>query len=188
MFTDSDLIDESKKLQRFAHKLTRNASDADDLLQNTLLKAIEKRQQFQADSSLFSWTAKIMFNQFVSNYRKKARYETQYDPDWYIAREISEPDQEPSAELANALAAMQRLSADHREILTLIGINGMRYAEVSELLAIPVGTVRSRLSRARESLHAAMNTAQVSISTATLAGLHQRAANRSAAGMTNARA
>src|SRR5690606_29527958 len=139
-------------------KLTRNMHDADDLLQSTLLRAMEKRGLFQADSNLFSWTAKIMFNLFVSNYRQVTRYTTQFDPDWYIDREAVEPDQEVTTQLKQTLRAMGKISADHREILTLVGIKGLQYQEVSEQLRIPVGTVRSRLSRARESLQDALDT------------------------------
>ncbi len=157
MFNNQDLITESEKLQKFAYKLTQNKSDADDLLQSTLLRAIEKKHLFQEGTNLFSWSSKIMYNMFVSAYRRRTKFETQYDPESYIERESVEASQDVKMELNDVEAAMNSISEDHREILTLVCVKGMQYAEVSESLQIPVGTVRSRLSRAREALMAEMN-------------------------------
>lgn len=157
MFNNQDLINESAKLQKFAYKLTQNKSDADDLLQSTLLRAIEKKHLFQEGTNLFSWSSKIMYNMFVSAYRRRTKFETQYDPENYIERESIAASQDVKMELDDVRAAMKSISSDHREILTLVCVKGMQYAEVSEALQIPVGTVRSRLSRAREALMLEMN-------------------------------
>lgn len=157
MFTNQDLIDETTKLHKFAYKLTRNSSDADDLLQATLLRAIEKKHLFQEGTNLFGWTSKIMYNMFVSAYCRRTKFETQYDPESYIERESVEASQDVKIELNEVAMAMRNISEDHREILVLVCVNGMQYAEVSEMLQIPVGTVRSRLSRAREALQTEMN-------------------------------
>ncbi len=156
MFTQADLVKEMDNLHKFALRLTRNASDADDLLQSTVLRALEKKHMFEADTSLFKWSSKMMFNLFVSDYRKKTRFETQYDPDEYINMEYVEADQEDKAELRCVQDAMETLSPDHKNILVMVCVKGMRYEEVAEALAIPVGTVRSRLSRAREQLQFAL--------------------------------
>lgn len=158
MFTQSALIAETGKLQRFSMKLTKNKADADDLLQSTYLRALEKAHYFQSGSNLFSWTSKIMFNIFVSNYRRKTKFETQYDPEPILNKQVVLPVQETNMEFANVRRAMMKLNADHCNILILICIKGQCYQEVSEILKIPVGTVRSRLSRAREQLQAAMET------------------------------
>lgn len=157
MFNNQDLINESEKLQKFAYKLTQNKSDADDLLQSTLLRAIEKKHLFQEGTNLFSWSSKIMYNMFVSAYRRRTKFETQYDPENYIERESVTASQDTKMELNDVKNAMNSISEDHHEILTLVCVRGMQYAEVSEALQIPVGTVRSRLSRAREALMAEMN-------------------------------
>jgi len=141
--------------------LTQNHSDADDLLQNTVLKSLENRRSFEKGTNLFGWTSRIMYNSFVSQYRRSTRFDTQYDPQHYIDQESVEPDQEAVVDLNTVLNAMEQLSEDHREILTRVGVEGMRYAEVSELLQVPVGTVRSRLSRAREALVTALNATEV---------------------------
>ncbi len=160
MFNNTDLLNENEKLFKFACKLTRNQSDADDLLQSTLLRAMEKGHLFEEGTNLFSWTSKIMYNLFVSAYRRRTKFETQYDPENYIERECVEASQEVKMELNEVNAAMQKISADHKEILVMVCVKGMQYSEVSEVLQIPVGTVRSRLSRAREALTVEMQNVQ----------------------------
>jgi RNA polymerase sigma-70 factor (ECF subfamily) len=157
MFSHAELLKETSSLNKFAYKLTRNRVDAEDLLQSTIVTALEKQQQFEQGTNLFSWTSRIMFNAFVSNYRHNTRFETQYDPQWYIDQECVDATQENDAELSLVFDAMLSLSEDHREILILVCIDGMRYAEVADKLQIPVGTVRSRLSRAREGLQDLLN-------------------------------
>lgn len=152
MFNNSALLDETEKLRKFAYRLTQNMPDAEDLLQSTIVRALEKKHLFQDDTNLFSWTSKIMFNLFVSAYRRKTKFETKYDPENYIESERVEPTQEIKMELQEVTTAMKSLSEDHQEILTMVCVKGMQYADVSETLKIPVGTVRSRLSRAREAL------------------------------------
>lgn len=157
MFNQAALIDEVENLRRFALRLTGNMSDAEDLVQSTVLRALEKKHLFTEGTNLIGWASKIMYNIFVSQYRRKTKFETQYDPESYIERESVKPSQESVTDLATVRRAMKSLSNDHRKILILVCIKGMRYEEVSELLQIPVGTVRSRLSRAREQLQTVMN-------------------------------
>lgn len=157
MFTHEELLKEAASLSKFAYKLTRNRDDADDLLQSTLATALDKQNQFEHGTNLFSWTSRIMFNAFVSAYRHNCRFETQYDPQWYIDQQSVEATQESEAELSLVFDAIMSLSEDHREILRMVCIDGMQYNEVAEQLIIPVGTVRSRLSRAREGLQDRLN-------------------------------
>lgn len=157
MFRNEDLTVEMERLEKFAFKLTRNKPDADDLLQSTIVRALEKKHLFQEDTNLFKWTSKMMYNLFVSGYRRKTKFETQYDPESYIERESVEAPQDTKMEFIRVSEAIEKLSQDHRDILTMICIKGMQYAEVAEILDIPVGTVRSRLSRARENLTALLN-------------------------------
>jgi RNA polymerase sigma-70 factor, ECF subfamily len=158
MFTEQALIGEIDNLRRFALRLTRNTSDADDLVQGTLVRALEKKDYFEENTNLFSWASKIMFNIFASQYRRKKRFETQYDPVPYLEQASIGPSQEVTADLAKVRESMKRLSKEHRDMLVLVCIRGMRYEEVSEMLQIPVGTVRSRLSRARKQLQDLLET------------------------------
>ncbi len=163
MFTQEALINEMGSLRRFALKLTRNVSDADDLVQSTVLRALEKSHLFEANTNLFSWSSKIMYNLFVSGYRRKVKFETQYDPESFIELERVEASQDMQMEFKETGAAMQRLSKGHREILSMVCIQGMSYEDVSAELGVPVGTVRSRLSRARENLQLLLDTPKTSV-------------------------
>lgn len=157
MFNNNALIQESDRLKKFALRLTKNDSDADDLLQSTLLRAIEKKHLFNEGTNLYSWVSKIMYNMFVSDYRRKTKFESQYDPEPYIASQSIESSQDVKIEMKEVQNAMAQLSDDHKDILVMVCVQGMRYADVSEKLQIPVGTVRSRLSRAREALQMALD-------------------------------
>ncbi|WP_373084743.1 sigma-70 family RNA polymerase sigma factor [Sneathiella sp.] len=149
MFDNQQLLEEMPGLEKFARRLTRNKHDADDLTQYTLLRAIEKKHLFQVDTDLFKWTSKMMYNLFVTDYRRKVKYETKFDPESYLEAEFVNPSQEKHLELSNVTKAMSLLSHEHQEILVMICVQGMHYQEVAEALDIPIGTVRSRLSRAR---------------------------------------
>ncbi len=157
MFNNNDLLLESDKLKKFAYKLSSSTHDAEDLLHNTLVRAIEKKHLFQEDTNLFSWTSKIMYNLFVSAYRRKTKFETQYDPETFIEKESVEATQNIKMELDDVDQAMQKLPENSQEILMMVCVQGMAYAEVSEKLSIPIGTVRSRLSRARSGLQSLLN-------------------------------
>ena len=152
MFDNQNLTREMSGLRNFARRLTQNNHDADDLLQYTLLRAIEKKHLFQENTDLFKWTSKIMYNHFASNYRRKVKYETKFDPESYLENESIDAPQDKQIELNSVNEAMKKLSFTHQEILVMICIQGMSYQEVADCLDIAVGTVRSRLSRAREHL------------------------------------
>ncbi len=152
MFTDTQIIDEMPRLKKFALKLTRNDANADDLLQNTILRAYEKKDMFEDGSNLFSWTSKIMYNLFVTDYRRKVKFESQYDPEPYLEKKKANVDHDDTVLMNEVSVAMEELSDEHREILVMITIHGMKYEQAAQQLDIPVGTVRSRLSRARNIL------------------------------------
>lgn len=149
MFTDRQLTEEMDKLRRFAFRLTRNDADADDLLQNTLMRAYEKKHLFEEGSNVFSWTSKIMYNLFVSGYRRKVKFESQYDPEPILEKAQVASEHNDKIMVREVGEAMKELSPDHRDILVMVCVQGMKYEETAQALNIPVGTVRSRLSRAR---------------------------------------
>ena len=98
-----------------------------------------------------------MYNMFVSNWRRKSKFESQYDPEPYINNESIGACQDVKMEVASVNEAMKELSDEHRNILILVCVQGMPYQEVADHLDIPIGTVRSRLSRARLQLQAIMD-------------------------------
>lgn len=162
MFNNQDLTLEAPKLRKFAMRLTRNKHNADDLLQSTLLRAIEKKHLFKEGTDLFKWTSKMMYNLFVTGYRRRVKFETQYDPESYIEKQYVDADQEKKVKLRRVNDAITQLSNAHREVMIMVCIQGMAYQDVAEALNIPVGTVRSRLSRAREQLQTLLDTAEAS--------------------------
>ena len=84
MFQQDTLVKQMASLKKIAWRLTGNEPDADDLLQTTVLRALEKRHLFQTGTDLLKLTSKIMYNQFVSSYRRRMKFESQYDPQPYI--------------------------------------------------------------------------------------------------------
>lgn len=157
MFKQNALVKEMDGLHKFAYKLTGNKADSDDLLQSTVCRALEKKNMFQTDTDLFKWTSKIMYNQFVSQYRRKVKFETQYDPEPHIEKQTVKTRQDKERELQEVGDAIEQLNDEHRDVLLMVSVKGMRYKTVAEKLNIPVGTVRSRLYRAREQLEEHLN-------------------------------
>ncbi|MDF3023765.1 MAG: polymerase, sigma-24 subunit, subfamily [Alphaproteobacteria bacterium] len=152
MFSQEALTAERDRLYRFALRLTKQPSDAEDLVQSTMLRALEKREYFQEGTNLFNWTSRVMFNIFVSQYRRAKRIAARHDAAFTEAHSITQAPQETVTDLSRMRDCMKRLSKPHRDMLVMVCISGLRYEEVSQKLRIPVGTVRSRLSRARNEL------------------------------------
>lgn len=157
MLTNHALFAELDGLNRFALKLCKNRSDADDLVQTTIMRALAHRDSFEEGTKAFSWLSRIMYNSFATTYKRKIRYESQYDPEPEIMKVQFESSQEDKVMLHEVQAAMQELCPQHRDILMLICGYEMTYEEAAIHLNIPIGTVRSRLSRAREALLAVMS-------------------------------
>lgn len=152
MFTQQELMPQLSSLRRFSMKLTRNEPDCDDLLQSAILRALEKQHLFEDGTNLFQWISRIMFNIFASNYKRKVNRECQFDPQPLIASLSVMPQQEVQMYYKSVYAAIQDLSPQHREIIMLVCYEGLSYDEAAQKLNIAVGTVRSRLSRARDNL------------------------------------
>ena len=152
MFSQEALTAERDRLYRFALRLTKQPSDAEDLVQSTMLRALEKREYFQEGTNLFNWTSRVMFNIFVSQYRRAKRIAARHEAAFTEAHSITQAPQETGTDLSRMRDCMKRLSKPHRDMLVMVCISGLRYEEVSQKLRIPVGTVRSRLSRARNEL------------------------------------
>jgi RNA polymerase sigma-70 factor (ECF subfamily) len=157
MFNQSALVNEITKLEHFALRLTRNHPDRDDLVQSTCLRALEKSDRFEDGTNLFGWTSKIMFNIFITDYRRRARFESNYDSEIIISNQSVDPQQEIDLDIRRLYEFLKQLSKDHREIIQLICLDGWSYQDIAVKLGIPIGTVRSRLARARHQLEILMN-------------------------------
>jgi RNA polymerase sigma-70 factor (ECF subfamily) len=146
-----ELLAEIKNLRAFAISLSGSVSVADDLVQEALLRAWSKSERFQPGTSLRAWLFTILRNIYYSNYRKRSR-EVQ-DSDGVYARRLTVPgDQESHLDLEDFRKAMTKLPAEQREVLTLIGASGLSYEEAAVICGVEIGTIKSRLSRARSRL------------------------------------
>jgi RNA polymerase sigma-70 factor, ECF subfamily len=138
-------------LRSFAISLTRATDRAEDLVQETVLRAISKQQQFEAGTSLQAWLFTILRNQFLSDHRKAVREVEDVDGS-YAATLISIPDQEDRIMIQDLEAALGKLPQGQREAIVLVGADGLSYEEAARALGCAVGTVKSRVNRARNCL------------------------------------
>lgn len=152
MFHNNELVEHLDSLRKFAWRLTGNLPDAENLVQDTVLRAMEKKDLFCKDTNLLGWMSKIMFNLFVSQYRRKAKFETKYDPDYFIQRQYTEASQDHIMETEQVAKAIGLLPKNQKEIIFLVCVQDLKYQEAADVLSIPIGTVRSRLARARKNL------------------------------------
>ena len=151
---ERDLTELLPRLRRFAHALSRNSADADDLTQATVERALRSREQWAPGTRLDSWLYRIMRNLWIDTGRARTRKEKHEAPEEEALRIGEDPREsiETSLELKRAMAAMQRLPDEQREVVALILVEGFGYREVSEMLGLPIGTVSSRLVRGRTAL------------------------------------
>lgn len=141
-------------LRRFAISLTHDVTAADDLVQETLLRGWRNRAHFQPGTNLEAWTFTILRNHFYSERRK--RREVQDDDGSYAARLVSLPDQGGRLELQDVQAALSRIPEVMREALMLVTVSDLPYEEVAEIMGCQLGTVKSRVWRARDLLARAL--------------------------------
>ena len=142
------------RLRRFAHALSRNPVDADDLTQATIERALRSQSQWLPGTRLDSWLYRIMRNLWIDTVRARGRREDLHVPVEEAERIGEDPRGaiEAGIDLGKAMAAMQRLPDEQREIVALILVEGVGYRECSEILGLPIGTVSSRLVRGRVAL------------------------------------
>jgi RNA polymerase sigma-70 factor, ECF subfamily len=138
------------RLRRYARALTGDAVLADDLVQDTLARAIEKFALWRAGSDLRAWLFSVMHNTFVNQLRARHATEVLESDDLEALPRISD------GTLIDLEKCLRGLPAEQREIILLIGLEEMSYAEAAQALGVPQGTVMSRLSRARTRLAALM--------------------------------
>jgi RNA polymerase sigma-70 factor (ECF subfamily) len=151
-----DLVDSIPRLRAFARSISGDRDRADDLVQETLAKAIANKDKFTEGTNLTAWLITILRNQYYSVGRKLQREVA--DPDGEHAATLeSKPQQPEHLELKDFLSALQVLPDDQREALILIGASGFSYEEAADILGVKVGTVKSRVSRARLRLEDLMN-------------------------------
>lgn len=138
-------------LRAFAISLTRNVAAADDLVQDTIVKAWTKIDKFTPGTNMQAWLFTILRNTFYSD-RRKHRREVP-DPDGIHATKLSvKPDHDGRLAFSDFRAAFDQLSVEHREVLILVGGSGFTTEEAAEMMGVAEGTVKSRTNRARKRL------------------------------------
>jgi RNA polymerase sigma-70 factor (ECF subfamily) len=148
------------RLRRYAFALHRsNRSRADDLVQDTLVRALAKQHLWKPGTNLLGWLFTLMHNQNVNDVRRSvAREGFGYAVGEFHDTIASVNDTSASLQLRDLERAMAKLPIEQRELILLVALEGMSYEAVAELVGIPIGTVRSRLSRGRVALRQMMDT------------------------------
>jgi RNA polymerase sigma-70 factor (ECF subfamily) len=151
-----------------ALRMTRNPADAEDLVQETYLRAYRGFSGFEEGTNLRAWMYRILTNTFINSYRKKQREPVTVQEDdldeWYLYDKLGENGVEPSAEAEvirsmpdeDVQRALEALPEGFRLAVLLADVEGFSYKEIAEILGIPIGTVMSRLHRGRRALEKAL--------------------------------
>jgi len=138
-------------LRAFAWSLCHNGSDADDLVQDTLIKAWTNRDKFEMGTNLRAWMFTILRNTYYTNVLRRRR-EVRDEQGEYASTLRTQPTQEWSVAMRALQAALLRLPDEHREALILVGAAGLSYEEAAEICGCALGTIKSRVNRARARL------------------------------------
>jgi len=152
---DSAIGEDLVAMRRYARALTRDTQDADDVVQDAVLRAIERRRTFDPARSRRRWLLAIVHNVFVSAKRREAS-EARRNAQFAQAMIAHlDPAQEHRARLAQIARSFAALPEQQRAVLHLVAVEGLSYQETADALGVPIGTVMSRLSRARIALREA---------------------------------
>lgn len=147
-----DVVGQLPAMRRYALTLTRNEHDAEDLVQDALVRAYAKRSQFDQGRELRSWLLAILHNAFIDGVRSLTADRRRAAEAASLADLEIAPPQEHAVRLSGVLAAVAALPDDQRAALHLVAIEGLAYADAAAVLDVPIGTLMSRIGRARENL------------------------------------
>jgi RNA polymerase sigma-70 factor, ECF subfamily len=150
--THRDIEAEIPRLRRYARALTRDVVTADDLVQDCLTRALGKLHLWQDGTDIRAWLFTILHNQYVNHIRRAVREGSTVGLNESEPLLSRAPQQGKRLELRDLERALAKLPEEQRMVILLVGLEGMRYEEVAAILDVPVGTIRSRLSRGREAL------------------------------------
>ena len=154
MSFEADLLNEMTFLKSFARKLTKNYIEAEDLVQDILVRALHYKDKYEEGTNLRGWLGTIMRNQFYSSLRKNRPVN---DTDDIFQSTMSvNPNQEIVIQFREFEAIFDKMEEIHRRSLELVCIQGMTYEEAAEIEGVALGTMKSRVSRARTQLKEAM--------------------------------
>jgi RNA polymerase sigma-70 factor (ECF subfamily) len=148
---ETEIVSLMPALRRFAMTFERSPTDADDLVQDAVLKALANLHQFQPGTSMKSWLFTIVRNVYYSKYKIGKRFVLCADAETVTARQLVPPSQEWSLRAAEVAKAMSDLDAGKRKVLLMV-IDGVSYERIAEVCGCELGTIKSRIARARSSL------------------------------------
>ena len=168
---EAEALSHIDALYRTALRMTRNPADAEDLVQEAYLRAFRSLHQFRPGTNLRAWIFRIMTNAYINEYRKRSRRPASSSLDdleeFYLYDHLIDSGVQPTSErpedvvldrltATDVIDALDGLSDDFREVVLLADVEGFSYREIAEIMDIPVGTVMSRLYRARRRLQKAL--------------------------------
>jgi len=143
------ILNSYKALQRYAHTLTRKVSAAEDLVQETMLRALKNRAQFKPGTNLDAWLFTITRNIHYSSWRKGKHHEEWVHEEQIHGKGVMGPDQESAVEFKQTMDRLNDLSLEHRRAVMLMCIKQLSHEEAAQIEQVAVGTIKSRLARAR---------------------------------------
>src|SRR5437868_1416993 len=148
--------EEIPPLRRYARALTRNGTRCDDLVQDTLVRALAKEHLWQPGTNMRAWLFTIMHNQNVNAVRSAMREGMTVDIEEQSSTLVATTDPTVARQLHELDRALAKVPEEQRQVILLVGLEGMSYEDAAAILHVPVGTVRSRLSRGRDALRTLM--------------------------------
>ena len=149
----AELVTILPRLRRFARALTGNPHDADDLVQVALERALARAHQLRPDAALAGWVFGILRHAWIDELRARARSERVFAPE-ESGQTVGDAGQGAQAEMLSVQDAMGRLPEEQRIAVALVLVEGLSYKEAAHVMDVPIGTLTSRLARAREALQA----------------------------------
>ncbi|MBT9370614.1 sigma-70 family RNA polymerase sigma factor [Rhizobium sp. CSW-27] len=149
-----DVLNQLATLRRYARSLVRNPDDAEDLVHDALVKAYERKGTFRTGANLRNWLLSIVHNTHIDRLRRKRSTEARHKAAAELGETAHVADPDQSIRLRQLREAFFALPEEQRDALHLVAIEGLSYQEAADALSIPVGTLMSRLSRARARLRA----------------------------------
>ena len=153
-FKHPDIVDLLVPLRRYARSLTRDALRADDLVHDTLVRALEAQGSLRPNTNLRTWMMTVLHNVFIDERRRRQVESRHADTLVQMSEDMAPPAQEAQVRLAQIRRAFLTLPEEQRAALHLVTLEGMAYADAAAVLGIPIGTLMSRLGRGRAALRA----------------------------------
>ncbi|RWI29583.1 MAG: sigma-70 family RNA polymerase sigma factor [Mesorhizobium sp.] len=147
-----DIIGQLGSLRRYARSLTRDSAEAEDLVHDALVRAYERRGTFRSGGNLRAWLLSIVHNAFIDGLRSRRSEAVRIEQAGYLADASVQAPQEHSVRLAQLREAFFKLPDEQRSALHLVAIEGLTYSQAAEASGVPLGTLMSRIGRARAAL------------------------------------